>query len=193
MSEEKDKVNAEALLKEAKENLEVAKDALADARTDVRDFKKKHKIRKGKAIEDEATKTELEELNEVAALAETEKTEAETAYTALKPAKGTGGGGGGAKYDYGQVKDAETGEMRDSDSTEKKRWRAHARKVVKKDDNEFTDPSQVPFDATWFDPKPKKEKKEKEEKKEEAPKEEPKADAKEEAKEEAPRRARRKK
>lgn len=187
MSEDK---NAEAYT-EAKESLENSKDAVSDARQEVRNFKRRHKIRKGAEPKDEKTKVELAGLEKTLETAQAEKDTAEAAVKELKPAKGAGGGG--KKYDYGQVKDKETGEMRDLEKSEEKRWRAHARKMAKNEENDFADPSEVPFDPTWFDPKPKKEKKEKkEDAKDDAPNT---ADAKDDAKDDAekPRKSRRKK
>jgi len=163
MSEEN--TNAEAYT-EAKEALENAKDAVQEARTEVRNFKRRHKIRKGTEPKDDKTKEQLAELEGILEEATAAKEDADAKVKELKPAKGAGGGG--KKYDYGQVKDRDSGEMRDIEKSEEKRWRAHARKVAKNDDNDYNDPSEVPFDPTWFDPKPKKEKKEKEEKKDDA-------------------------
>jgi len=85
--------------------------------------------------------------------AQTAWEEAKDAADALKPAKKRGGGG---SYAYGQIKDTESGAMRDLESTEKKRWRTHARKLAKKEEGAIA--AEIPFDPTYFDPKPAKRK-----------------------------------
>jgi hypothetical protein len=150
MSEEKDPNEVYA---EAQEASKEAKAKVTEARAEVKAFAKEHKVRKIAAIKDEKAKAEGEKL-EAALIAAQEAYEAAKDKAAeLKPKKGRGGGGG--SYTYGVIKDQESGEERDPDTAEKKRWRTHARKVANKDES-FAEGKDVPWDPTFFDPKPKK-------------------------------------
>ncbi len=144
---------------EALENVKTLKTAASEAKAELRKFKKANKIRKADQIKDDEVKAEFTALEEAVTTTQDALEEAKTAAQELKPVKQRGGGG---TYGYGQIKDAETGEMRDLTSKEKKKWRTHARKVAKKEEGVA---SAVPFDPTYFDPKPAK----KAEPKEEAP------------------------
>ena len=167
---------------EAKEALETAKDTLTNAKTAFRKFKTKHGVRTEAKIKDEKIKEEFLGLQKAVTDATAAKKEVDAKVKELKPA---GKKGGGEKYGYVQIADAESGELRDMTAAEKKRWRAHARKVAVKDDNDYNDPSEVPFDADFFKPKVKKTKEDKKAEKEAAKKEEAAADTKEDAKEDA--------
>jgi hypothetical protein len=152
------------------------KKAVAEAKSTLRKFKVANKIKDIEAIEDSEIVDKFEALQEKV----TEATEAwEKVQGALKESKGSSVGT--QKYGYQQVKDPSTGEMRDMDETEKKKWRTKARRIAKASED-IKDPSEVPFDPNFLMPKPKKEKAKKEKKeKEEAPEnDEPKAPAKSE-------------
>jgi len=157
------------------EKIKTLKTEAAETKATLRKFKKANKIRKSEEIKDEKIKAEFIALEEAVATATNALEEAKAASLELKPVKQRNGGG---SYTYGQIKDQETGEMRDLESSETKKWRTHARKVGKK---EGIEASTVPFDPTFFDPKPaKKVKKDKDSKVE--PKEESKEESKEDSK-----------
>jgi hypothetical protein len=163
---EENTVDTAALYAEALENVKTLKTANAEAKATLRKFKKSNKIRKADEIKDEKVKAEFGALELAVSTTQTAFDEAKTASAELKPSKPRGGGG---TYSYDQVKDQESGEMRDMDPKEKKKWRTHARKVAKKEE---IDASAVPFDPSYFDPKPAKKAKVKEEEviEEDAPK-----------------------
>ncbi len=167
--------NTAELYAEALENVKTLKTAASEAKATLRKFKKANKVRKAEDIKDEKIKGEFDALELASTTATTALDEAKTAASELKPTKQRGGGG---SYSYGQIADAETGEMRDLTPQEKKKWRTKARKLGKKEEIEA---SQVPFDPTLFAAKPAK--KDKKDKEEDAPKEDAPADA---PKEDAP-------
>jgi hypothetical protein len=129
------------------------KENVAEAKAEIRKFRRANKLKPDSKIEDAKVAAELETLTAVLE-------EAQAEYDAVKEAKKSGKSGVGNKlYSYGQIKDPETGEMRDLEKQEAKRWRTHARKVAKK---EGLVASEVPFDPDYFAPKVKKEKPKKE-------------------------------
>ena len=158
------------------ETLETRKEELSNLQGEIKDMKEEHKIRSPKRITDKEIAKKytglIEEANVIKADIKALKAEQKD----LTPKKE---GGFGAKYDYPnmQVKDEQSGQMREMNKGEKKRWRTKARRVAAKDG---TNPEAVEFDPNFMAPKPKKEKAKKEEAKPEA-----KADAKPEAKAEA--------
>jgi hypothetical protein len=134
------------------------KKAVSEAKSALRKFKVANKIKDIETEEDPEIIDQFEALQEKV----TESNEAwEAVVTQLKETKGSSVGT--QKYGYQQVKDPVTGEMREMDEAERKKWRTKARREVKKSDD-YTDPSQVPFDPNFLMPKPKKEKPKKEEK-----------------------------
>ena len=160
-------MSEQATKKELREQLKQMRAQKAEAKQAVRAFKKEHGTDVVKKVKDKALAAELEGLlakvDEFEAAAVALKTQMESATSNRE------------KYVYGKIKDQESGEERDPNKTEKKRWRAHARGVAAK---EGINPEQVPFDPEFFAPKPKKEKKEKEAKPEKAAQKAPAAEAK---------------
>jgi len=156
MSDQKTETPAENTAdqyQEALENVKTLKSTAAEAKAALRKFKKANKVRTVEKITDEKIKAEFIALELAVTTAQTAWEEAKDAADALKPAKKRGGGG---SYAYGQIKDTESGAMRDLESTEKKRWRTHARKLAKKEEGAIA--AEIPFDPTYFDPKPAKRK-----------------------------------
>ncbi len=155
-----EKVDRDQLKTQEKE----LKKSLSEAKSALRKFKVANKIKDIETVDDSEIVDQFEALQEKV----TEANEAwESIVTQLKETKGSSVGT--QKYGYQQVKDPATGEMRDMDETEKKKWRTKARRIAKASE-EINDPSQVPFDPNFLMPKPKKEKPKKEKKeKEEAP------------------------
>jgi len=167
MSEEV--TNNETAFAEAQEALETAKTDLAEAKGDFRKFKKENGVRKASGIKDEAIKKEFLEMEKAVEDATDDRDAAAEAVKELKPKKSPGGG---ESYAYGTIPDPVSKEERPLEKGEKKKWRAHARKVAAKTEGAVA--SQVPFDPDFFKPKVKAEKKAKVEK--EAPAEEAKAE-----------------
>lgn len=141
-----------------KEELGSLKEDLANAKAELRQFKREHGIRKPESLEEGEIKDQFEELqSRVDAI----ETALEEAVQELKEANKGTAGNGGAKYPYPQIADATSGELRDMTSVEKKKWRTHARKEAKK---AGIKPEEVEFDPNYFLPRVKVEKAPKEKK-----------------------------
>ncbi len=151
MSEKTTAEEAEKALTEANEALVTAKSDLQTAKSNLKVFKKDNKVKDVNTLEDAAKKTEGLALEEALTTAKQTLVKAKETVVELKP---KGKRGGGETYKYGQIP-GEDKKLRDLDSNEKKRWRAHARKAGKKDD---ISGAEVPFDADFFKPKVKVEK-----------------------------------
>jgi len=152
MSEEK---SSENQYQEVLEATKTAKAAVAEAKGELRKFKRANKIRPEEEIKDKKVATEYATLEKAAEDAQAKYDELTAKAAELKPAKARAGGG---SYAYTQIQDPETGELRDATAKEQKRWRTHARKVAKKEGILAKD---VPFDPNFFAPKVKTEKAEK--------------------------------
>ncbi len=155
MSEEKNATENAELYATALELVKTKKVEVSDAKAALRKFKKANKARTADGIKDEKLKAEFVALEKAVETVTTAWEEAKDAAAELKPAKARGGGG---SYTYTEIKDQETGEMRMPDAKETKRWRTHARKVAKKEEN--LEAKDVPFEPSFFDPKPAKKAKE---------------------------------
>jgi len=149
---------------EVKATLETRKAELADLQEELKEFKTENKIKSPKRIKDKDILKKYTGLTEEINVIKEDIKDLKAEAKELKPKKESGFG---AKYDYKamQVKDPQTGEMREMDKAEKKRWRTKARRIAKKED---IAPEAVEFDPNFLAPKPKKEKKAKEEDKKEA-------------------------
>lgn len=147
MSEEKNNIEETDQYADALVSVKTAKVAVADAKSELRKWKKANKIRKPADAKTDELKTEFATQEAGVKEVELAYEEAKAAADALKPAPQRGGGG---SYVYSQITDLATGEKRDPDEKEKKKWRTHARKVAKKDGILAKD---VPFEPAFFEPK----------------------------------------
>lgn len=134
------------------------KEELTEVKSNFRKFKKAHGIRTADGIKEPKVRAEFEEWEGKVAVLQAELDE----LNAQKPAKGTRGAG--TSYAYGKFKDPVTGELRDPEKQEMKRWRASARKKAKS--LGLASPQQVEWNEDFLIKpekveKPKKEKKEK--------------------------------
>jgi hypothetical protein len=134
-----------------KEELQGLQEELAEAKSELRKFKKANKIRNAEEIEDAKIQEEFDVLQETV---DELQTQVDQTREEAKSEKGTSAGGG-AKYGYPQITDPATQEKRDLTKEEKKRWRTHARKAASK---AGIGPEEVPFDENFFLPKVKVEK-----------------------------------
>jgi len=110
---------------EAAEQLEAAKGKLSEAKEEVRNFKKEHKIKRGKPIEDAKVNSQLEKLEAAVDKAREAVDTAKEAARELKPRKERV-----TKYEYPE--DCVT-------DKDKKRYRAKMRRDSKKDEKGETD------------------------------------------------------
>jgi len=145
---------------EVKAIIETRKAEIADLQEELKEFKTENKIKSPKRIKDKDLLKKYTGLTEEINTLKEDLKKLKAEEKELKPKKE---GGFGAKYDYKamQVKDPETGELREMTKEEKKRWRTKARRIAKKEDIAS---EAVEFDPNFLAPKPKKEKKEKKEK-----------------------------
>ena len=150
--------------------LETRKEELAELRDTLKELKDEHKIKSPKKIKDKEVLKKYNGLTKEIKDIQNDIKNLKAEAKAVKPRKS---GGFEGKYDYKamQVKDPETGELREMTKSERKRWRGKARRIANKED--ITSEA-VPFDPNFLMPTPKKEKPKKE-KKEKAPKAEKKA------------------